>query len=198
LNHMRGHMDWSLYDRQGHRKYLTEAERSAFVKAASTQEAAVHTFCLVLKDTGCRLSEALELTTDHIDMGTGVIVFRSLKKRRENVHRAVPVSPALLKLLNRVHGVSKEQQNGHERLWPWHRMTAHRRVKEVMAEAGVIGPHATAKGLRHGFAVAALERGIPLNMLQKWLGHARLSTTAIYGNAIGAEERKLAERMWRK
>lgn len=52
------------------------------------------------------------------------------------------------------------------------------------------------KGLRHGFAVAALEKGIPLNLLQKWLGHANLATTAIYGNAVGAEERKMAKRMW--
>jgi len=45
--------------------------------------------------------------------------------------------------------------------------------------------------------MAALERGIPLNMLQKWLGHARLTTTAIYGDAVGAEERKMAEKLWK-
>jgi len=37
---------------------------------------------------------------------------------------------------------------------------------------------------------------VPLNMTQKWLGHARLSTTAIYADAVGAEERQLAQRMW--
>ena len=187
-------MDWSLYDRQGHRKYLTEAERRAFAKAASRREPEIHTFCLVLKDTGCRLSEALGVTADRIDMEAGVIVFRSLKKRRDDIHRAVPVSPALLTALVQVHGLRESGLN--EGLWPWHRMTAHRRIKEVMADAGIVGPHATAKGLRHGFAVAALERGVPINMLQKWLGHARLATTAIYGNAVGAEERKMAEKLW--
>jgi integrase len=34
-------------------------------------------------------------------------------------------------------------------------------------------------------------------MLQKWLGHARLETTAIYATAVGAEERKLAARLWK-
>ncbi|MDT8873452.1 hypothetical protein RAA17_25850 [Komagataeibacter rhaeticus] len=29
---------------------------------------------------------------------------------------------------------------------------------------------------------------MPLNMVQKWLGHAQLSTTAIYADAVGAEE----------
>ena len=195
FNQLRGDMDWSLYDRQGHRKYLTEAERRAFAEAASRREPEILTFCLVLKDTGCRLSEALGVTADRIDLEAGVIVFRSLKKRRDDIHRAVPVSPALLTALVQVHGL--RESGPKEGLWPWHRMTAHRRIKEVMADAGIVGPHATAKGLRHGFAVAALERGVPINMLQKWLGHARLATTAIYGNAVGAEERKMAEKLWR-
>jgi site-specific recombinase XerD len=38
--------------------------------------------------------------------------------------------------------------------------------------------------------------GIPLNMVQKWLGHAQLSTTAIYADAVGAEEQSIAARMW--
>ena len=193
-------MDWSLFDPTGHRKYLTEAERRAFIKAAKKQAPEVYTLCLVLKDTGCRLSEALSITADHVDLRTGVIVFRSLKKRRANVHRAIPVSPALLAELERVHAVRKAQSmpdcGASVRLWPWHRMTGHRRVKEVMAAADVHGPHATAKGLRHGFGVAALERGIPITLLQKWLGHAKLATTAIYGDAVGAEERRMARKLW--
>ena len=34
-------------------------------------------------------------------------------------------------------------------------------------------------------------------MVQKWLGHAQLSTTAIYAAAVDAEEQAIAERMWR-
>jgi integrase/recombinase XerD len=33
--------------------------------------------------------------------------------------------------------------------------------------------------------------------VQKWLGrHAQLSTTAVYANAVGAEEKDIARRMW--
>ncbi len=42
----------------------------------------------------------------------------------------------------------------------------------------------------------AVSRGIPLNMVQKWMGHAQLSTTAIYADAIGAEEKSIAAKMW--
>ena len=58
------------------------------------------------------------------------------------------------------------------------------------------GPHACPKGLRHGFGVAAISKGIALNIVQKWLGHSQLTTTAIYANAVGEEEQSIASRMW--
>ena len=69
-------------------------------------------------------------------------------------------------------------------------------VKEGMALAHVIGPQATPKGLRHAFAVTALQSGIPINLVRRWLGHSRLSTTEIYADAIGPEERAIAGRFW--
>jgi integrase/recombinase XerD len=187
--------DWSLFDAEGHRKYLTPRERRAFLRAASRMPVEVETFARVLCETGCRLSEALALTGDRIDVGAGLIVFETLKKRRSGVHRAVPVSEALIDRLVEAHGL-KEAGAAEMRLWPWCRMTGYRRVLEIMAAADLSGLHATPKGLRHGFAIAALEKGIPLTLVQKWLGHASLSTTAIYLNAVGAEERRIASRLW--
>jgi len=76
-------------------------------------------------------------------------------------------------------------------------MTGYRRVKEAMQRAGITGPQASPKGLRHGFAVAAIGAGVPLNLVQRWLGHADMATTAIYTHAVGDEERKIAQRMWK-
>ena len=47
------------------------------------------------------------------------------------------------------------------------------------------------------FGVAAVTAGVPLNLVQKLLGHAQLSTTAIYADAVGEEEHAIAARMWR-
>jgi len=69
-------------------------------------------------------------------------------------------------------------------------------VHAVIAVAGLDGPQASPKGLRHAFGVAAVSAGIPLNLVQKWLGHAQLTTTAIYADAVGAEEKDIARRMW--
>jgi len=69
-------------------------------------------------------------------------------------------------------------------------------VRTAMTAGIPDGPHACPKGLRHGFGVQAVSRGIALNMVQKWLGHAQLTTTAIYANAVGEEEQSIAARMW--
>jgi integrase/recombinase XerD len=188
-----------LFDAEGHRLYLTEEERRAFVLAAAKAPREVRTFCGVLHATGCRISEALALTPRQVDLSGRVIVLESLKKRRRGVFRAVPVPPALLDMLDMVHGVRVAQRRGRAKapLWPWSRMTAYRRVQEVMRVAGIAdGPHACPKGLRHGFGVQAVSRGIALNMVQRWLGHAQLTTTAIYANAVGEEEQGIAARMW--
>src|SRR5690606_18501731 len=83
------------------------------------------------------------------------------------------------------------------RLWPWSRMTGYRRICEVMDKAGIAGSYASPKGLRHGFGVRAIQANVPLTLVQKWLGHADIKTTAIYTCAMGPEEREIAARMWR-
>lgn len=189
-----------LFDQEGQRKYLTPDEREEFLKAAEAAPREVRTFCGVLAYGGCRISEALALTADRVDLKDGVLIFESLKKRKKGVYRAVPVPPAFLDTLNLVHDLrATKQRKDRGRgslLWDWSRGTAWTRVREVMKAGGIEGPHATPKGLRHAFGIKAITSGIPLNTLQKWLGHAQLTTTSIYANATGAEEKKIAERMW--
>ncbi len=190
----------ALHTADGARKYLTAGERDAFLKAAEIANREVRTLCMTLAYAGCRLSEALALTADRVDLAAGVLVIESLKKRRTGIFRAVPVPPALLETLNMVHGIRELQARRGKgrglRLWPWSRMTGWRAVHAVMRAARLDGPHASPKGLRHGFGVAAVTAGIPLNLVQKWLGHAQLTTTAIYANAVGAEEKDIARRIW--
>jgi len=190
----------ALHTATGARKYLTAGERDAFLRQANLAERPVRTLCMTLAYAGCRLSEALALTADRVDLAAGVLVFESLKKRRNGIYRTVPVPPALLQTLDMVHGIRESQsrrgKGRQEFLWPWSRMTGWRAAHAVMAAAGLDGTHASPKGLRHGFGVAAVSVGIPLNLVQKWLGHAHLSTTAIYADTVGAEEQDIAQRMW--
>ena len=187
----------NLFDTTGQRKYLNGNERSAFRQSIGKQPRDVRTFCMVLYYTGCRISEALALTPQRIDFEEYTLTFESLKKRQRGIFRSVPVPDSLIDTLDLVHGLREmtaEQKK--KRLWNWSRMTAWRKVKAVMAEAGIQGIKATPKGLRHAFGIAANQKGIQLNMVQRWLGHADIKTTAIYSQAIGIEERNLAKRLW--
>jgi integrase/recombinase XerD len=74
-------------------------------------------------------------------------------------------------------------------------MTGWRAVHTAMAAARLEGPHASPKGLRHGVGVTAVSASIPRNRVDKWLGHAQLSTAAIYADATGAEEKDISRRM---
>ena len=191
-----------LYDALGRRPYLASGERDAFLRTALGHDRPVRTFCSLLYDTGCRISEALHVTPRRVDFADQVIILESLKKRRKGVYRAIPVPPFLLDTLDMVHGLTEIQRRGRRReldqpLWPWSRTTAWRRVVAVMKQADIAeGPHRVPKGLRHGYAIHALNKGVPLNMVSKWMGHSIMEITAIYANAVGEEQQAIAARMW--
>ena len=176
-----------LHDTNGNRLYLNAEERAAFLAVARRQPARDRTLCETLHWTGCRPSELLEITPARIDLSGGTIAIRSLKKRRDAtgqqkvVFRSVPVPP----------------EGGHPHLGPQPGQgLAGRHARD--GEAAIPdGPHRSPKGLRHGYGVHAIVQGVPLNLLQRWLGHAQLSTTASYADAVGREEQDIAARMWR-
>ena len=182
----------SLYAADGRRKYLNANERRRFLTAAQLAPPKVRTLCLTMTYLGCRISEALGLTGGDVQATEGLVSIRCLKKRGKLVVREVPVPPELMEDLARVHPLDRRDAL----LWPWGRTTAWRLIKTVMSEAGIESLPATPKGLRHTFGVHAVMSGVPLNIIQKWLGHADIATTAIYTNALGPEERAIAARMW--
>lgn len=122
---------------------------------------------------------------------------RALKIR---AYRALPVPVELLDELEQVHGIRARQADPNRSatpIWNWCRTTAWRHIKSCMEEAGISGRQAMPKGLRHGFGVGVIQSGVPINLLKKWLGHSRLTTTEIYADAVGAEEQEIANRFWR-
>ena len=162
-----------------------------FLAATKSADALTRAFCHLLSHTGCRISEALAITRQHIDHDTKRVIFRTLK-RRKIIFRAVPVSDALMKELLRL---AAPLGDG-DRLWPWARQTAWRKVKVAMNTARINGPMAMPKGLRHAYGIRAATSNVPPNLIQRWLGHASPDTTALYLDAVGNEERTFAKRMW--
>lgn len=181
----------ALHDRAGQRKYLNPEERLAFRRAIDRIDGKRRrAFCLTLFHTGCRISEALALTGDKIDVSEGTLIFRTLKQRSAVRYRAVPIPHTLMEIMLECRGDSDQS------LFTFSRTTGWKIIKTAMREAGLNGIKATPKGLRHGFAIASATVGIPLPKIQKWLGHEKLETTSIYLDYVGDDDRRLAERLW--
>lgn len=108
-------MTQTLFDHTGNRKYLVARERAAFVRAAFGDGGVVGSFSLTLAFTGARISDVLPLTAGRINAADEAIIFKTLKQRKKQVFRSVPVPRALISTLT-MYSVGKEM-----RLWSWGR-----------------------------------------------------------------------------
>ena len=180
---------WQVFDEIGRRKYLNDAERARFLAAADALPQSARALCHVLVFTGCRVSEALSLRRHQLDADRRALAIRTLKRRRL-VFRVVPIPEALFDMLQSL----PISDSGH--FWTIHRSNAWRLVRRAMEKAQINGPMACCRGLRHGFGIRAAGRHVPPNVIQRWMGHSSSTTTAIYLEALGQEERDFAERMW--
>lgn len=187
-----------LHASDGTRLYLDERERAAFIAMCQDMPEPICSFSLLLVYSGCRLSEARHLTTADVLLTERSVCLRTLKRRSNTEYRYVPIPQALCDrlIMLRDSGDTDRPYLFSDRTFPPTRIEAYRWVKSVMGELGYTGPKATPKGLRHTFGAHAIIRGVQLQMLQRWMGHASMDTTAIYSTLIGKEEREIAKRMW--
>ena len=181
----------SAYSADGRRKYLNGTENDRFLATVQQLPGDEAAFCLTIYFTGCRISEALNLTVGDIDTESDVIMIRTLKKRDRPESRRLPIPDSLAETLRAQNGEHPDQ-----RLWSYSRSTAWRLIKRVMKQAGIEGPQATPKGLRHAFGVRGAMNQVPLTSIRKWMGHAALTTTAIYLDVQDDEQRELIARTW--
>jgi site-specific recombinase XerD len=196
--HARGR-EFSLYSADGARKYLNQHERQRVLAEMAKLPKDQALFCLTLAWTGARVSEVLALTPSSFQTERGVVAIRTLK-RREHYMREMPIPPELMNALDHEFDLSTAQRDPRstdDHLWPWHRATAWRIIKKIMRLLGIKGRQACPKGLRHAFGVGSLQSGVPLNLVQRWLGHSRISTAAIYAAMCGPEEVAFARQFWR-
>jgi integrase len=185
-----------MFSRRGERKYLTEAERWAFFETVEEQrESPYRLFTHTLFYTGARISEALRLTCNQVDVANQTLIFETLKRHKRGCYRSVPIPLALAEFLA-VEIKGREQSTAP--VWTFCRSTGYRQIKKLMTQTGIEGVRASPKALRHSFATGCIAKGAPLPLVQEWLGHANLKTTAIYLDFQDKEERSYAKRTWKK
>ena len=144
--------------------------------------------------SGARVSEALALTPSSFvrDDAAAFVSLATLKRpgrprmreRAAPARRLVPLAdPAYLDRLRRY--LATHRPRRHERLFAVTRQTVNNRLKRVAERADM--PRFSAHALRHSFAVNAILHGVPVRVLQLWMGHARIESTEIYTRVLGTE-----------
>lgn len=107
--------------------------------------------------------------------------------------RIVPITHNFAQALSELMA-HKEDKSA--RIWEFTRMSAYRYVCDVMDRAGITGQCASPNGLRHGFALMALQSGVPLHVLQNWLGHSTVKSTVFYLDMLSESGARPAECAW--
>lgn len=147
---------------------------------------------VVLWRAGLRISAALALTESDLDEARGAIVVRHGKndKRREVGMDQWGWELLLRWLAYRVQisvGPLFCVIDGRTRGRPLTATSAHQQLRRTAAKAGVrhrFAPHQ----LRHAHAVEMAREGVPLNVIQRQLGHANLGITSVYLEGIDSAE----------
>jgi len=152
----------------------------------------IRALIVLLWRAGLRISEALALSETDLELAQGSILVRRGKGGRRRVvgmdewgwsqlrpwlelRRRLPVGPLLCV-------VSPPTAGG-----PWSSAAARARLRQLGEKAGVrrrFAPHQ----LRHAHAVEMAREGVPLNVIQRQLGHANLGVTSIYLQGIDSAE----------
>jgi integrase len=159
---------------------------------ADRHGARLRALIVVLWRGGLRIQEALALTERDLDPRRGSLLVRHGKggRRREvgmdewgfEQLRAwlaergkLPIGPLYCVI------------DGPTRGRPWSAGGVRVEFRRVAAEVGIrcrFAPHQ----LRHAHALELAREGVPLNIIQRQLGHANLGTTSIYLQGIDTEE----------
>jgi len=144
---------------------------------------------LFLRFSGARLSEILSINDARdIDWRNNEIKIRTLKTRRKNAGRIVPLPPAVLQELARY---LMEYPEMKEKVFKLDPRNFRRTFFELAVKAGIPKEKAHPHILRHSRAMELIKAGIPLTIIQNLLGHVSLNSTAVYLKFSNIEARIL-------
>lgn len=172
-------------------KALSVPEVTRLLDAAHVGDSPVHlrdaALLELLYATGARISEAVALAVDDLDLDEDVPVVRLFGKGRKE--RIVPVGhyarDAVAAYLVRARPELSRRGRGTSSLFlntrgrPLSRQSAWEALQRVAAEAGLTS-HVSPHTLRHSFATHLLEGGASVRDVQELLGHSSVQTTQIY------------------
>jgi site-specific recombinase XerD len=146
----------------------------------------------VFLQTGIRVSELANLTTDDIDFIKPSIIVRG----KGSVERQIELEKKGIHALKSYLAVRPESISKRIFLNYQGEPISERGIRKLVVkyrkEAGIT-KKASCHTLRHTFATYKAEKGVSAYQLQQWLGHANLNTTQIYVHLGKQNARKIMQ-----
>jgi integrase/recombinase XerD len=133
-----------------------------------------------LFQTGTRVSEFVNIKVEDFFLEEAMIL---IAKAKGGKSRYVPILPELAQELRTYLG---DRTVGHLFETNRHQQYSPRRLQQIVkeiAERGKIKKRVYPHVLRHSVATTLLERGMPIDQIQKFLGHSKLETTQVYAES---------------
>ncbi len=147
---------------------------------------------LLLRFTGARVSEVLSVDdTRDMDWRESEVRILNLKRHnpgKRNQYRQVPIPASVCAELSRLLVVHPELKG---KLFRMDRTTFFRMFRKLSEKAGLPPEKRHPHVLRHSRAVELLRAGVPVTAVQQLLGHAALTTTAVYLRLSGQEVKQV-------
>jgi integrase/recombinase XerD len=176
--------------KQGHRIPKALSEDIIEELRVSCQSPLEHALIEIFYTTGCRIGEIQTLNRNSIDWDSRSIIVRGKGDKEREVYFSTRCA-ILLKRYIRSRRDTDIALFVTERA-PRRMSIAQMRyvIKRVASRAGVetnVYPHK----LRHSYATHLLNNGAPLEVIQSFLGHAKMDTTRLYAQLSGERRREL-------
>lgn len=167
-----------------HPEYYSESELQKFFSQEMPES--YRDAFLGLLHTGMRFGELANLTWDDVNLEKRLINVRSTethKTKTFNSIRSIPVNETLLAVLTRLS--LKKLSLTYVFTSPQGMQLRERKTlekcKDIAATAGITS-NAYLHKFRHTYATHLVQRGVPIEAIQKLLGHARIEETMIYAH----------------
>ena len=174
-------------------KYLTELQEKALLQETDKYHYRFH--IRLMLHAGLRISEVLSLTKNSFEEHNGFIFVRV--RGKGNKERLVPIisketADMVRELILTLYRLKAETFNIGARGKPITPQAINYHLDVIGRELGFkVTPHM----LRHTFATRLRERGVDLELIQKWLGHSSLQTTLIYAKTTAKFEFEVLNRL---
>jgi len=174
-------------------KYLTEIQEKALLQETDKYHYRFH--IRLMLHAGLRISEVLSLDRNSFEEHNGFIFVRFRVKG--NKERVVPIinketANMIRRLILTLYRLKVETFNIGTRGKLITPSAINYHLDVIGKELGFkVTPHM----LRHTFATRLREKGVDLELIQKWLGHSSLQTTLIYAKTTAKFEFQVLERL---